>query len=175
MKFKKFLQEVKGSIAFFISPLGKVLYVGQNHINAIISNPDKFDLTLDEIKKIYEKYDEKLGVEGKAREEILKQIVMDGWIRIRRYPNKFWSINTYMLRKRQKNFLYKFAKMILNEGIDGIKESDKFMPVKIDVMNPPEQLEFEIVDIAEDILFESINEKDENILLEVLTFDKLKG
>lgn len=84
---------------------GKLFDVGvKKHIDYIIQFPEKFDFTKEEIKDIYDSYNEKMGVEGKAREFLIKEVIKDGWIRIRHYvkPNDYWSIqyDTFRLRKR---------------------------------------------------------------------------
>ena len=57
--------------AFFISPSGEIIYVGTTHIAKVISNPEKFDMSFEAIEKLYRQYGEKVGLEGKARREIL--------------------------------------------------------------------------------------------------------
>ena len=57
--------------AFFISPSGEIIYVGTTHIAQVISNPEKFGMSFEAIKKIYQQNDERIGLEGKARREIL--------------------------------------------------------------------------------------------------------
>ncbi len=46
-------------------------------------------------------------VEGSARERILTQLIEQGWIRLRRYPNRHWSVNT--LADWASKFLVGFA------------------------------------------------------------------
>jgi len=76
-----------------ISPNGEIVSVGDTHIDAIIKNPSKFGLSASEIEKTYEKYNEPMGIEGKAREEIIINVVKRGWIRVRRYRNDGYSVN----------------------------------------------------------------------------------
>ena len=63
------------SPAFFISPKGQIVDTEINHIATIIANPKKFGLTKDYIQTVYDKYNEKVNVEGKAREEIIKNLI----------------------------------------------------------------------------------------------------
>jgi hypothetical protein len=82
-----------------------------SHINFIINNPDKFNLTEEEIQSIFDKYGEKLNLEGKAREELIKLVSKMGWMRIRHYsrPKDYWSIqvdSTKLRRTEIKNFIY---------------------------------------------------------------------
>jgi len=118
--------------AYFINPVGKVVSTnGRSHISMIIAEPEKFGFTKEYIQDAYDKYKEKLGVEGTAREDLIKELINKGWTRVRRYPNKFWSIQVKNLDKKSKDYLHDFASKIL-KGIDGFKELDIYMPVKID-------------------------------------------
>lgn len=83
---------IKASVAFFLSQTGDLIHVPHNHISTVIADPERFGLTEEEIQFVYDKYEEPLGLEGQARREILLQIIADGWIRIRRYPNRHWSV-----------------------------------------------------------------------------------
>lgn len=62
---------------------GKIIKVDHLHITDVVDNPEKFDLTKDYIKETYKKYNENIGTEGKAREEIMIEAMKKGWIRIR--------------------------------------------------------------------------------------------
>ncbi|MGO9118475.1 MAG: hypothetical protein ACLQPD_12825 [Desulfomonilaceae bacterium] len=63
-----------------------------SHISTVIADPERFGLTSEEIRAIYDQHGEIIGVEGEARREILLQLISQGWIRIRRYPNRHWSV-----------------------------------------------------------------------------------
>ena len=110
------------SPAYFISPKGKVVYVS-NHITAIIRNPNKFGISKEFIKDQYEKYNERMGQEGKARESIILMLVNRGWIRIRRYGDNVWSINTYILNPKNRKFIINWAKTLL-KGTPDFREYD---------------------------------------------------
>jgi hypothetical protein len=53
----------------------------------VIQNPEKFGLTFDYIKQRFDEYGEKMGQEGKAREEIIMSLLEQGFVRIRKYGN----------------------------------------------------------------------------------------
>ena len=53
--------------AFFISPGGEIVPVPINHISKVITSPELFNLTKEEIEAAYKKFNEPLGLEGKAR------------------------------------------------------------------------------------------------------------
>lgn len=154
MKLKQYLTE-SVQAAFFISPNGKIVYCGTTHIGLIIKHPEKFGLKKNDILKIHNKYKEKIGQEGNAREEIIRHLVDKGWIRIRRYPNKMWSINIDRLNKKVKNYLQGWANKVL-KGIQGFKEVDKYMPVRIMPLASSDMSivskSFTVDDIANDIL-----------------------
>jgi hypothetical protein len=87
------------------------------HIGYIIDNPEYFNITLDFINLIYHRYNEKLGVEGKAREEIIKKVSSDGWIRVRHYfkPKDYWSIQFDQFILRQVS-IKSFLEWAVHEG-----------------------------------------------------------
>jgi len=155
MKLKHFLAEGNVQAAFFISPTGKIVYCGKTHIDLINKYPKKFGFTKDDIIRIHDKHKEKIGQEGNAREEIIRDLVDKGWIRIRRYPNKMWSININKLNKKVKDFLHGWANKIL-KGVQGFKEADKFMPVRIMPLASSDMSivskSFTVGDIANDVL-----------------------
>ena len=161
MKFREYINEGSTMSAFFISPSGKLIDTGagSKHINMIISYPDKFGLTKKFIEDTYEKYNEKMGIEGKARNEIMILLIKQGWTRIRRYPNKFWIVDIPgKMDRKMKDRLYNWANKML-KGVSGFKEEDKYMPVKIMNLNNYKK-EMTINDIANDKLF---NEKEEKM------------
>lgn len=153
------VEAVIRTIAFFISPDGKVIEAGENHIAFVINHLDLFGLTKQGIEAVYQRHGEQLYTEGKAREEILKDLVNHGWIRLRRYPNKFWSINVDRLTGKKKDFLYDWAKQMLT-GEGGFKEPDPYMLVKIDTREG-QIIKYTVSDIADDVLIQE--SKDEEV------------
>lgn len=117
--------------AFFISPTGELTGVGNNkHINIITSNPEKFGLTIEKTRNTYNRYGERMGTEGRAREEIILDLIEKGWIHIRKRPNRYWIINVYKMTKKYRELLSDWANKIL-KGTKGVKELNRFAPVKI--------------------------------------------
>jgi hypothetical protein len=108
--------------AYWISPIGDLFEVGTSHIAEVIKDPEKFGLKLENIKEIYRKHNEFLGLEGKARAEILIQIIQQGWIRLRRYRES-WSVTVYRFSNETKHQLQNWAA--------NINDDDSFIPVKI--------------------------------------------
>lgn len=130
-KFKEHLKESTKTFAFWITPKGEIIGSMRSHISMVVSDPSKFGLTRDYIREIYEKYGEKVGFEGKAREEIMKQLISEGFIRIRKYGNSGWVVDVNRLMKKMKERITKWAEKITEKGIAGIKETSKFTSVKI--------------------------------------------
>lgn len=117
------------SIAFFLSHDGDLIHVPDNHIGVVIRDPEKFGLTTTEIETVYKEYGERVGVEGKARKELLLKVISRGWIRIRRY-RQHWSVTVEKVTPAVQDILRRWAEKML-AGLDGYRESDSYMPVKI--------------------------------------------
>jgi len=121
------------SVAFFLSPEGHLIHVPLNHISTVIGEPERFGLTSAEIETAYNKHGERIGIEGEARRELLLQVISQGWIRIRRYPNRHWSVTVESLTPANQELLRDWAeKMIV--GVNGFKEPDRYMPVKVSTL-----------------------------------------
>lgn len=140
----------------WISPRGEIMMdASGTHIGIVMKSPEKFGLNTGDLKKIYTKYSETFSpdVEGKAREEIIVGLVDQGFIRLRRYPNKFWSINIKRLDKKVKDYLFDWANKVL-DGLGSYKEKDKYMPVKLDLIDGSFGKSITVQSIANDVLFE---------------------
>lgn len=132
--------------AYFISPKGEIIYCGVKHIATIIKYPEKFGLDTWFLEYVFDFYKEKLGQEGKAREQIILKLLAEDWIRIRKYGDKFWTVNVNKLTRVVKQYLQKWAKGML-KGKDGVKEYDPTIPVKIDIKGKKVQTS-DIISIA---------------------------
>lgn len=130
MKFKEYIKEGGMMAAYFISPNGEIIYAPVTHINTIIRHPKKFGLNSEFIEHIYDFYGEKIGQEGKAREQILISLLNKGWIRLRRYRN-FWSVNVVNFSSKIKSYLQKWANMLLKGKLE-FDENDPYIDIKID-------------------------------------------
>ena len=106
-----------------------------------------------------------MGQEGKAREEIILDLIKKGWIHLRRRPNKYWIINADRMTKKVRDVISDWSKKIL-KGIKGVKEVDKYMDVKIMTMNGQYSRNLTIDDIANKYaLQESKDEKIEHKII----------
>jgi len=96
---------------------GSKIYPISIHIEYVIKNPDKFSLTKEKIKAVYKKFGEPLGFEGKARNEIMKKVMSDGWLRVRhnRGRSDHWSIQFDSYKKRKVMVKSFIKKMFMDE------------------------------------------------------------
>lgn len=129
-RFINYLNEGGGfTAAFFISPKGEILYTPLTHIQMVIRYPEKFGMNRDFIDHIHMMYGERVGQEGKAREQILLSLFKQGWIRLRRY-RQFWTINVTSLTSKIKGYIQKWASMLMKGKLD-YQEDDPYIDVKI--------------------------------------------
>ena len=104
--------------AYWIDYSGNIIPVGLKHINLISEHPKKFGLTKDYIESVYKKHKERPGQEGNAREEIMVNLMNNGWIRLRHHPKTEWMVQLDKLTNRNKNYLFDFALKITDGTID---------------------------------------------------------
>ena len=67
-----------------------------------------------------------MGVEDKARYKIIMQLLASGFIRIRLYPNKYWSISAQDWDSRTKEVLSQWA-----EIAQKVKNAGRYMDTVI--------------------------------------------
>jgi len=126
---------ITGRGAFFISPEGELINVSNtSHIRVVINNPERFGLVIEQIRDTYSKYNEKMGIEGKARAEIIMDIIEKGWIHIRKTIRTCWFVNAWEMNATTTNILSKWANDIL-KGTMGVRELDRNESVKIFTAN----------------------------------------
>lgn len=98
----------KGTVAFWARGT-EIMENDQSHIRVIMNHPDKFGVTDAYIKDTYARFGEKLGIEGKARAEIIQEATRAGWIRVRHYVDRgadYWSIQVDSLSSRLPDVLF---------------------------------------------------------------------
>ncbi len=128
--------------AFWISPDGRFIPVIDNHIGAVIRDPNIFGLTTDDIEAEYAKENEQIGIEGRARRRIILDLVRRGWIRVRRFPRTgSWTVNVRCLREVERRNLHGWAAHMLDAGIP------RHDVVRIDL--PEKIMEYDLGDIME--------------------------
>lgn len=121
---------IKRSIAFWISPQTIVHRVKSSHIEYVIDNIDLFNISYSEIRYLYNKHEEPWRCEGKAREEIIRKLISQGWIRVRRYKNAY-SVNVKHIDEPILKILSEFAHQLMTTGYEGMYEADQDMPLNI--------------------------------------------
>ncbi|MFC2172121.1 hypothetical protein ACFLU6_05755 [Acidobacteriota bacterium] len=120
---------------FWINPQGKIVRSRTSHINDITANPSKFGTTRDEILALHEKYGEKMGREGRAREELIINALKNGHMRIRQYGNKGFSVTVWKITMPVKDYLYDWA-VGMKEGRLTHSEWSPFTEVRINPVAP---------------------------------------
>jgi len=122
---------------------GEVVFCQRKHIDVVLNQPERFGFTRERLVAIYEKYGEKLGFEGFAREEILREAIRRGWIRVRRYAGRreVVSINVPALSPEIKEVLSRFAASLIKgfevKGPSGLSEHIKDYPdTRVNITDP---------------------------------------
>ncbi len=107
---------------------GKIIQVQSLHITDVCKNYEIFGLSKEYIQSKYDLYGETWGSEGKAREEIMIELMKKGWIRIRESVGKEgskWTIQFDNYRKR-KNDLQEIVSQLLLDRED-MKDYDSLV------------------------------------------------
>jgi hypothetical protein len=141
--------------AYWISPNGEIIPVTTTHIDEVIKNPTIFGYTDEEIKDIFSKFDEPVGLESKAREKIVVDLVKKGWVRIRSYGNKGFSVNIQKLTSRIKDYLFDWSVRLTSpEGLFGAKEKDLYSPIKLETFVDGNIINMTFKDMQSGMLYE---------------------
>lgn len=84
------------------------------HVDIVIGFPSLFGYSMDEIIKAYRETGEPIGHEGRARERIIKDCIMRGWIRVRRYPKAgSWTVNLPEVSKPYSSIVSLWARAMV--------------------------------------------------------------
>lgn len=95
--------------AQWVSPKG-VVYTTLRHVDFIRDNAELFGWTKEYYWHVYdEMFHEKRGQEGKAREFLIIEALKKGWMRVRNYYNRGWSLEVWELDDYAKNNIFKWA------------------------------------------------------------------
>lgn len=105
-------------MATFLSPSGKIYDVEISHISSVLNNPTVYGFkNKDELLKIFKKYGEKIGTEGKAREKILLKLIDNGWIRCRYFNRDAeWRIQASRINKSVVRKVMDWASQLIIKG-----------------------------------------------------------
>ncbi len=127
---------MKSANAYWLSPFNYIQKVETSHIAYVIVHAKEFDLTIDYIKKKYVEHNEKFGFEGKARQEILLELIKNGWVRARYNESRTaygWTFELWELDQVMKERISKWA----NEALK-LEDETKFgvnTSIKIKILN----------------------------------------
>lgn len=115
--------------AFWIdSNSNKTYPVPTKHIQMIFDNPERFGFTLEYIKKKFDEHKEPYRYEGRARHELINELLNNGWIRLRYDPRRHdWKINHNMNDDKLKKYILKWC-----QEYDIIKDYPNFRYIGID-------------------------------------------
>ncbi len=146
--------------AYFIDPKGNLIPSDTKHINTIFDYPEKFGYTSEELRQIYDNYHEKYRIEGKAREEILSDLLNQGWMRVREYINpSFWSIQLKKLDKYAEENISKFALMVKMRKVSNQGHEDSIF--KISSLKTNRNWELSVKDILNYKLYDMLEAKEQ--------------
>ena len=107
--------------AYWISPKAEIFCVSITHIKYIMDNPKSFLFSYDKIVKVFEEYNESIGFEGKARDTIMKELITNGWIRIRKNRN-YWTVQMNQWNEGNQSIIKQFTSAMINCGHSSFTE-----------------------------------------------------
>jgi len=138
--------------AYWVSPAGEMLSVKSTHIEVVIKNPEVFGITPAYIKEIYKKYRETVGLEGKARDEIIEDLINKRWMRIRYDRSQdYYIVGFKYFNKKQIDYLR-------NWGIDLLALDATVATKKVHLNNMTNVLETcNVKQLADDYLYSRFN------------------
>ena len=122
----------KNSNAYWLNTDGQIYDVPMTHIQVVIANPNRYNLTLEYIKSIYNKFNEPMNFEGYARKEIMMKMIKEfDWIRLRKIiRNGLWQGNVKSFEPLYMNTLKKWLSIMVDKkytyGTDEILVSCEF-------------------------------------------------
>jgi len=81
---------------YWIYPDGRMQKLTfKRHIELMIAQPEDFGTDRATIIKLYQRFAEPIGFEGRARAELIKAALANGFIHIRLQINQFWAVNLW--------------------------------------------------------------------------------
>jgi len=117
--------KIEYDTAFWISPCDLAYKIKTTHIAYILADAELFNFTKEWLLSIYQKYNEKIGFEGKARREIMITAINTGWIRVRFKPRDgIWRVECRDITAQLKS-IQSFVSEGAKEG--WIHDNDKVL------------------------------------------------
>src|ERR671937_716846 len=108
-----------GNIGGWITPDGRVHAIGTRlHIKDVCLDPGFYGLTLEGLLAVYDRHGEAyrplpgvvfIGGEGRARNQIMIELIEKGWVRYRR-RNSRWTFDAWVLSAKMKETIFNWAK-----------------------------------------------------------------
>ena len=105
---------MKNENAYWISPDSEIIPVEISHIQKVLQMPRVFSLSKGYLEEKYKEHNEKVGLEGKGREEIMTTLLNEGWVRIRlKSRPDYWIIQLKSYSQQEIRSIKKWAKLML--------------------------------------------------------------
>jgi hypothetical protein len=114
-----------GDIGGWITPGGRLHPIGTRlHIKDVCRNPEFYGLTLDRLLAVYDRHEEAyrpepglvfIGGEGRARNQIMIELIEKGWVRYRRRISR-WTSDAWMLSTKMKETIFNWARSQITGG-----------------------------------------------------------
>lgn len=127
-------------VAFWLTPEYVIVPVIISHIETVMDHPEIFQIPQEHIREVYRKHQEVVRTEGQARQEIIRSLVGQGFIRIRRYMHpEYWSVNLLAINPLAMEMLQEFFWLVCR-GKLGWREKDRQVPVILDSFEERRQI-----------------------------------
>ena len=97
----------------------RIMSLISTHVRAIVDYPGVFGLSAEQVHSAFERYDERIGREGRARIELIREASRAGWVRVRHYTGRardYWSIQADTIEGRRET-INLFLRFALEQGI----------------------------------------------------------
>ena len=121
--------------AYWISPGGDIIPVPGKHIGEVVRTPKRFGFTPEYIRSIFQKYNEPLGFEGKARQVLMRDLIERGWVRLRFQLRPYgWRVQLLRLDEANKSMLLTWEKQ------ENISTQDKNIEFYVTTGNGKERI-----------------------------------
>ena len=87
---------------YWVKGTRRIEVAASTHLQAVLNEPDDFGVTHQFITACYQLSGEPFGMEGRAREEILRRAMKNGWLRVREHidaGDQYWTIEGCLIRQ----------------------------------------------------------------------------
>lgn len=140
MKFSTiyFTEDVDSkATAYWLSPSRDILPIDTSHIDTIVADPERFNLTQEYLNDVAEKHGgrHELRDGGKGREEVMVDLMKKGWVRIRK-NRETWIIQldapslNGKINRTQKKAITNWAEQMINMNDNRKRDTVVVMDLK---------------------------------------------